>query len=246
MFTENLVESRSMRLEARRVLILPLVAGAHAALLGALAVASVWSLRYVAGPPVVPTPSIPVALVPPPSGGGQKPLAAAERPRPRPTAVDFLAAVPLDDPVIYDAEPLPRPSGDGVIGGFDGLFGAGESDGSPFGLPDGFDIPRPPEPETGPMTVGGDICAPVRTAALAPVYPEAARKAGIQGVVLLRLTIDREGRVTDVRVLSGLPFGLTQAAAEAARRLTFRPAHHCPTGRPVACYFDLSVAFRIQ
>jgi protein TonB len=246
MFTENLVESRSMRMEARRVLVLPLVAGAHAALLGALAVASVWSLRYVAGPPVVVTPSIPVALVPPPTGGGHKPIAAAERPRPKPAAVDFLAAVPLDAPVIYDAEPAPGPPGDGVIGGFDGLFGDGSGDGGLGGLPGGLDVPRPPEPETGPLTVGGDICAPVRTAALAPVYPEAARKAGIQGVVLLRLTIDREGRVTDVRVLGGLPFGLTQAAEEAARRLTFRPAYHCPTGRPVACYFDLSVAFRIQ
>lgn len=47
------------------------------------------------------------------------------------------------------------------------------------------------------------------------VYSEAATRAQIQGTVILTMTIDKKGRVKDVRVKQGLPFGLTQQAIEA-------------------------------
>jgi protein TonB len=55
-------------------------------------------------------------------------------------------------------------------------------------------------------------------------YPADARKAGVQGAVLLDLLIDAEGRVRRAEVLKPLFASLDQAALEAAKKLVFKPA----------------------
>lgn len=50
-----------------------------------------------------------------------------------------------------------------------------------------------------------------------PQYPSAARRAKIEGTVVLGLTISTGGKVKDVQVLSGTPM-LADAAAHAARQ----------------------------
>ncbi|MCE9673084.1 energy transducer TonB [Myxococcus stipitatus] len=55
-------------------------------------------------------------------------------------------------------------------------------------------------------------------------YPEEARRAGVEGTVSLSITIDPEGRVVDVKVLSGPGYGLEQAARDAIKRFRFKPA----------------------
>ena len=74
------------------------------------------------------------------------------------------------------------------------------------------EAPPPPEPE-GPVryVVGGNITEPVKVSAPAPRYPEAARRARIQGPVILELIIDKRGNVRSVKVLRGLPLGCTDA-----------------------------------
>ncbi len=57
-----------------------------------------------------------------------------------------------------------------------------------------------------------------------PVYTTAARRAGVEGRVLLRLAVDERGGVACVEVVSGLPHGLSQSAIAAAREWRFRPA----------------------
>ena len=52
-------------------------------------------------------------------------------------------------------------------------------------------------------------------------YPASARAKGIEGKVVLRLSIDVEGKVVDTKVLSGDP-ALTQAAIDAARQWRFQ------------------------
>jgi periplasmic protein TonB len=56
-----------------------------------------------------------------------------------------------------------------------------------------------------------------------PPYPEAARRAGLQGQVKLLLHVDRQGRVVSVRVLSDPGGGLGEAARAAALRFRFSP-----------------------
>jgi periplasmic protein TonB len=74
-----------------------------------------------------------------------------------------------------------------------------------------------------------------------PSYTDSARHARAQGRVRIELTVDEHGNVASARVLSGLGFGLDEAAVEAARRLHFSPATQC--GRPVAAPFVIAMRF---
>jgi TonB family protein len=55
-----------------------------------------------------------------------------------------------------------------------------------------------------------------------PVYPVAAKKAGIQGIVRLRVTINTDGSLMDMKPLSGDP-QLMRAALEAVRQWRYAP-----------------------
>jgi TonB family protein len=55
-----------------------------------------------------------------------------------------------------------------------------------------------------------------------PVYPPEAKKAGIQGIVVLRTTIEKDGRVSRLEVVSGQSI-LAQAALEAVQQWRYAP-----------------------
>ena len=55
-------------------------------------------------------------------------------------------------------------------------------------------------------------------------YPEQARDAGIEGVVLLQVEVSRTGTIHSVRVLTDPGYGLGAAAARALRAFRFAPA----------------------
>jgi TonB family protein len=57
-----------------------------------------------------------------------------------------------------------------------------------------------------------------------PPYPESARRAGVEGTVVLDVRIDESGSVTDIQVLRGLPLGVSEAAVAAVSRWKYRPA----------------------
>jgi len=75
-----------------------------------------------------------------------------------------------------------------------------------------------------------------------PVYPEAARKANLQGVVALDAVIASDGTVVNLHPLSG-PDGLISAAMDAARWWRFRP--YRVRGEPAAVETTFSVEFRL-
>ena len=57
-----------------------------------------------------------------------------------------------------------------------------------------------------------------------PIYTEEARRAAIEGEVLLEVLFGASGQVRVLRILRGLGYGLDQQAADAAGRIRFRPA----------------------
>jgi TonB family protein len=77
-----------------------------------------------------------------------------------------------------------------------------------------------------------------------PRYTEVARRAAVQGAVIIEAIIDEYGRVADARILKGLPLGLDQEALTAVREWRFQPA--TLGGRPVKVFYTLTVHFQIQ
>jgi protein TonB len=64
-------------------------------------------------------------------------------------------------------------------------------------------------------------------------YPQEARDLGIEGDVKLRVAVDATGKVTDVKVLSGLGHGLDREAAEALKHKCKFTAAIASDGHPV-------------
>ena len=52
-----------------------------------------------------------------------------------------------------------------------------------------------------------------------------------------------DGQISDVRVIRGLPYGLTQKAIEATRKIRFEPA--MKDGQPVSVRGELEFQFKL-
>jgi protein TonB len=76
-----------------------------------------------------------------------------------------------------------------------------------------------------------------------PTYPEDAKQAGIQGKVVLKALIDKEGNVEDVQLMSG-PEQLAPAAIEAVKQWRYKP--YRMNGEPVNVETQVLVNFSLS
>ncbi len=76
-----------------------------------------------------------------------------------------------------------------------------------------------------------------------PKYTREARRAGVQGYVVLKVLLASKGDIGRVRVVRRLPFGLTETAIEAACQIKFKPA--IKDGQAVAQWFTVEYTFRL-
>ena len=76
-----------------------------------------------------------------------------------------------------------------------------------------------------------------------PQYPDEARAKNIQGTVVLQIVLASSGKVTDLEVLKGLPYGLTEHCIASARRIKFEPA--LKSGRPVSTLVRVEYHFML-
>ena len=249
MFEHSLIDLGSQQQpRPRRWISFPVAVALHVVALTAVAFGSYWTVGTVAEPNLAMSPIVYLLLppVPPPPAGGhpQRPR-TPEAPPTRP----LTATTPIEQPrTVPDRLPEPGPATPTAPDLPPGLPNVGDSRTGPIGTGDG--------PETGPV---GDFVpkvdeAPIHLTAemsrprplqpISPQYTEIARRAGLQGSVIVQAVIDEKGHATDVRILRGLPMGLDRAAVEAIERCPFEPARI--GSRPVKVYFNLTVNFTIQ
>ena len=76
-----------------------------------------------------------------------------------------------------------------------------------------------------------------------PQYTEEARRNQISGTVVLRAVFSSTGEVLQIRAVHTLPFGLTERAIAAARRIEFMPA--IKGGQPVSVAMQLEYNFNL-
>lgn len=179
-------------------------------------------------------PAPPSGKTPPPAarrpGGRIKPVQAAAF-----DAGHLVAPVTIPDAITE--EPAGGDGLDGVEGGVPG--------GIPGGVWTGI---------VGPIlnVLIGDVEAPVRAAGevrapalvrrVAPLYPEIARQARIEGVVIIEAETDLFGRVRNAGILRSIPL-LDQAALDAVRQWVYEPM--VINGRPRGLLFTVTVRFKL-
>jgi len=76
-----------------------------------------------------------------------------------------------------------------------------------------------------------------------PAYTKKARSKQITGTVVLKCIFAADGTVTNIYVFAGLPYGLTEKAIEAARKIKFIPA--TKDGRNVSMWMQLEYNFNL-
>ena len=81
------------------------------------------------------------------------------------------------------------------------------------------------------------------TAKPKPSYTKEARRNGVQGFVTLKVLLSARGKIARVRVVKGLPAGLTENAIRAACKIEFRPA--MKNGQAVSQWLTAEYVFRL-
>tara|TARA_E500000178_G_scaffold157165_1_gene156916 strand:- start:515 stop:1165 length:651 start_codon:yes stop_codon:yes gene_type:complete len=76
------------------------------------------------------------------------------------------------------------------------------------------------------------------------IYPEMARKAGIEGRVFLQFIVNERGEVENPRVIRGIGGGCDEEALKAIQKAKFKPG--LQRGRPVRVQYNLPVVFKLQ
>ena len=75
-------------------------------------------------------------------------------------------------------------------------------------------------------------------------YPEIAKRAGIQGKVIIQAFIDEKGNVVHAKVLNGIGGGCDEMAVDAVKKTKFNPGTQ--NGKPVKVQVTIPIVFKLQ
>lgn len=128
-----------------------------------------------------------------------------------------------------------------LSGGRGGPGGVGESGCCGVGNSSGDGVQGSSRPT--PLRTGAQFRPPVLLYKTEPEYSEEARKAKVQGVVILAAEVDENGRLRNIRVTRPLGLGLDERALGAVAQWRFRPA--TANGRFVPHSVSIEVNFRL-
>lgn len=153
-----------------------------------------------------------------------------------PTVAPDTVSPEVERPLVSSMPPVPGGlTGVGSSTGYTGLLSAASA-GS------GLSTPPPPRRQE-PVRVGGEIEAPARISYKAPVYPQVAIAARLEGTVILEATIDAQGVVQNVTVLRSMPM-LDRAAVEAVQQWRYTPTRL--NGQAMPVIMTVTVTFSLR
>lgn len=239
---EDLIESDVVAHKTKQSYTLPVSIALHALVLLVVVVVPLMTAEDLPEPtsavkaffvePAAPPPPPPPPPPPAPKAVVQPKVAPTPVPQENPK---FTAPVEVPEE-IRPEEGIDLGVEGGVPGGVEGGVPGGVVGGVVGGLPDA-------PPPTQAVRVGGNIKEPKKLKNVNPTYPDIAKQARVQGVVILECTISPQGKVTDVKVLRGIPL-LDAAAIEAVKQWVYTPT--LLNGVPVPVIMTVTVNFRLS
>jgi periplasmic protein TonB len=239
---EDLVESNAARSHTSQGYTLPISLTLHAIALVAIVVVPLLTQAELPEPAAAVNAFFvePAAAPPPPPPPPPPAPRAASAPRAvqpvTPADAKFTAPVDVPDQIKPEAG-LDVGVPGGVAGGVEGGVPGGVVGGVVGGLPEA------PPPPVQAVRVGGQIKEPKKIKNENPTYPDIAKQARVQGIVILECTISPQGKVTDVKILRGIPL-LDQAAVDAVKQWVYTPT--LLNGVPVPVIMTVTVNFKLN
>jgi periplasmic protein TonB len=189
---------------------------------------------------------------PPPPPANAAPAPAELPPGPKKRALRDVSKVPTGplpegDPAI--AKPASG-GGEDTYGNDDGTFGRlghgapAKTAAVPVAAPPPVvAAPAPPPRAAGPVQLPENATPPVALANAQPGYPEEARRASIEAVVVVKFVVTESGEVTGVTIVRGHPM-FDAAVLAAVRTWRYRPAIY--EGRPIRVYRTAKLPFKLK
>lgn len=105
------------------------------------------------------------------------------------------------------------------------------------------ELPPPPEEEEPIVPFYALSEKPEEIKRVNPTYPELAKKAGIEGTVVVKVLVNTKGDIEKVEVLKSHPL-LDEAAIEAAKQFKFKPGKQ--RDRLVKVWVSIPFNFRLK
>lgn len=129
-------------------------------------------------------------------------------------------------------------SGSGMGAGSGGGIGPGNGSGYGSGSGSGYSAGK-----FGAVVAGSGVVPPRAIKRTPPQYTSEAYASKIEGAVVLQISVLASGQVRVLRVISGLPMGLTDKAIEAVQQWTFNPGRK--DGQAIAMEAEITIYFRL-
>jgi len=241
----SLIESKRAQKDMQKFAIVPFVIIIHAIVITALVISSIWSIPYIREE--VKFPDTYVSTTIPIGGNSESSHGKTTEPPKIKVAKNFAPIeVPDYEPEI-DSKVIEQAAQTGIDTGVDGGIGLETGDGNSLNRDDMIptDVPQPPKEDIVIDTrKKANGVPPQIIYRVDPEYPELARKAHIEGMVILEAVVSKDGTVRTVTIQRSDNPVLELASVNAAKQFRFEPGRI--DGKPVSSYCTIVIIFQLN
>jgi periplasmic protein TonB len=151
--------------------------------------------------------------------------------------------IPQKIQMIKEDEAPPPMAAGGVVGGVPGGIPGGQMGGVIGGIISSTPVAVPKVATPQRVRVSQGVSQGLLIRKVNPTYPPLARQARIQGTVILRAVISKDGSIENLQLVSGHPM-LAPAAIEAVKQWRYKP--YLLNGEPVEVDTEVQVNFTLS